>query len=72
LAFQLGNVDVDAALLGDRVDRSREIGVAQQFLVAYFADRRPGELRQESGMTIGPPTPILAVFFDLRTLGHEM
>jgi len=33
LTFQLRDVDVDAALLGDRLGRSREIGVMQQVLV---------------------------------------
>jgi hypothetical protein len=46
LTFQLRDVDVDAALLGDRLDRSREIGVTQQVLVAHPADGRLRGLRQ--------------------------
>jgi hypothetical protein len=42
LTLQLGELDVDAALLGDRLNRSREIGVAQQIVVAHSADRRQG------------------------------
>ena len=44
LTFQLR--DVDAALLGDRLGRSREIGVMQQVLVAHLADGGPRGLRQ--------------------------
>lgn len=46
LTLQLGDVDVDAALLGDRLDRSREIGVAQQVMVAHPANGCHGGLRQ--------------------------
>ena len=46
MTFQLRDVDVDAALLGDRLDRSREIGVTQQVLVAHPADGRLRGLRQ--------------------------
>ena len=45
LALQLRDVDVHAALLGDGLDRSREIGIAQQFLVAQSANGCPGGLR---------------------------
>ena len=41
LALQLGDVDINAALLGDGLDPSREIGVAQQILVAHFRGRLP-------------------------------
>ena len=46
LDIQLRDVDLDAALLGDRLDRSREIGVTQQVLVAHPADGRLRGLRQ--------------------------
>ena len=46
LTLQLRDVDVDAALLGDRLDRSREIGVTQQVLLAHPADGRLQGLRQ--------------------------
>ena len=46
MTFQLRDVDVDAALPGDRLDRSREIGVTQQVLVAHPADGRLRGLRQ--------------------------
>src|SRR6516164_852958 len=38
LALQLGDVDIHAALLGDGLDRAREIGIAQQFLVTHSAN----------------------------------
>ena len=46
MTFQLRDVDVDAALPGDRLDRSREIGVTQQVPVAHPADGRLRGLRQ--------------------------
>ena len=51
MALQLGDVDIDAALLGDRLDRSREIGVAHQHqvLIARSANGRRGGPRQIEG-----------------------
>jgi hypothetical protein len=45
-ALQPGDVDINAALLSDRLDRSREIGVAHQVLIAHPADGCPGHLGQ--------------------------
>ena len=43
-ALQPGDVDINRALLSDRLDRSCKIGVAQQILIVHSADGCPGHL----------------------------
>jgi len=43
-ALQPGDVDINRALLSDRLDRSCKIGVAQQILIVHSAHGCPGHL----------------------------
>ena len=43
-ALQPGDVDINRALLSDRLDRSCKIGVAQQILIVHSADGCAGHL----------------------------